>query len=118
MKSDFSGLGEHLAQACRLRKMRTFDPYCTAAIGLHFAGLRALDIYRLAHMADQLDVSVDWLLGRSDTMELPERRPSHRARRRRIRNRRGPMSSRHPSAPLDKMLNASVDRMLTSYLRH
>ena len=33
------------------------------------AGVRA---HRLAHIADILEVSVDWLLGRSDIMELPE----------------------------------------------
>jgi len=33
-------------------------------------GVRALDVYRLA--ADDLDVSVDWLIGRSDMMEMPE----------------------------------------------
>ena len=39
---------------------------------LDFAGLKALDIYRLAQIADRLDVSVDWLLGRSGVMELPK----------------------------------------------
>lgn len=48
------------------------DPLCAAAARLHFAGLRALDIYRLAQIADHLDVSVDWLLGRSEKMELTE----------------------------------------------
>jgi hypothetical protein len=46
------------------------DPLCAAAVDFHFAGLRALDAYRLAQIADKLDVSVDWLLGRSDMMEL------------------------------------------------
>jgi len=27
--------------------------------------VKALDVYRLAQIADRLDVSVDWLLGRS-----------------------------------------------------
>ncbi len=71
MHSDFSTFREHLAEACRLRKM-THDPFFATAIDLHFAGLRALDIYRLAQMADRFDVSVDWLLGRSDMMELPK----------------------------------------------
>jgi hypothetical protein len=48
------------------------DPQSTAAVSLHFAGVRALDIYRLARIADELNVSVDWLLGRSDMMELPK----------------------------------------------
>jgi hypothetical protein len=34
--------------------------------------VKALDIYRLARIADNLDVSVDWLLGRSDSMEVTE----------------------------------------------
>jgi hypothetical protein len=38
---------------------------------LDYSGLKALDIYRLAQIADRLDVSVDWLLGRSNVMELP-----------------------------------------------
>ncbi len=78
MQSDFSVFHAHLAEACRLRKMN-YDPLCAAAIGLHLAGLKPLDIYRLAQMADKLGVSVDWLLGRSDIMELPEAKPQRRA---------------------------------------
>lgn len=40
------------------------------AIDLEFSGLKALDIERLSQIADKLDVSMDWLLGRSDRMEL------------------------------------------------
>ena len=72
MHSDFTVFHEHLAEACRDRK-RTPDPLCAAAVDLHFAGVRALDVYRLAKIADELDVSVDWLLGRSDMMDLPQR---------------------------------------------
>jgi hypothetical protein len=60
-----------LAAACRQRKI-AHDPQSTAAVDLHFAGVRALDIYRLAGIADELGVSLDWLLGRTDVMELPE----------------------------------------------
>jgi hypothetical protein len=70
MQSDFTVFREHLAEACRDRK-KTPDPLCAAAMDLHFAGVRALDVYRLAKIADELNVSVDWLLGRSDMMELP-----------------------------------------------
>jgi hypothetical protein len=35
-------------------------------IDLEYSGLKVLDIYRLAQIADRLDVSIDWLLGRSD----------------------------------------------------
>ena len=34
-------------------------------VDLAFSGLNALDIYRLAQVADRLEVSIDWLLGRS-----------------------------------------------------
>ena len=78
MQSDFSVLHDHLAQACRLRKLN-HDRFCTAAVDLHFAGLKALDVYRLAQIADRLDVSVDWLLGRSETMELPKAKVRKRA---------------------------------------
>jgi hypothetical protein len=71
MHSDFTVFREHLAEACRDRK-KSPDPLCAAAVDLHFAGVRALDVYRLAKIADELDVSVDWLLGRSDKMELPQ----------------------------------------------
>jgi len=70
MHSDFTVFREHLSEACRDRK-KSRDPLCAAAVDLHFAGVRALDVYRLAKIADELDVSVDWLLGRSDKMELP-----------------------------------------------
>jgi len=32
---------------------------------------KALDLYRVCKIADALDVRVDWLLGRSDVMEVP-----------------------------------------------
>ncbi len=69
MQSDFSVFREHLAEASSLRNM-AHKPLFSAAIDLHFAGVRALDVYGLAQIADQLDVSV--LLGRSDMMELPK----------------------------------------------
>src|SRR5271165_7021125 len=77
MHSDFRLFRERLAHACRARSM-THDQLC-ASIGLGsrrrvdlaFSGLKALDIYRLAQVADRLEVSIDWLLGRSDVMELP-----------------------------------------------
>jgi hypothetical protein len=39
------------------------------------SGLRILDLYRVCQIADALDVSTDWLLGRSnvmDVMEMPD----------------------------------------------
>jgi hypothetical protein len=72
MQSNFSVLHDHLAEACRVRKI-THDRQCNEAVELHFAGLRALDVYRLAQIADRLEVSLDWLLGRSEEMELPKK---------------------------------------------
>ncbi len=72
MQSDFAVFRENLAAACRERNV-THDPLCAAAVDLHFAGVRALDIYRLARIADNLQVSLDWLLGRSEMMELPKK---------------------------------------------
>jgi hypothetical protein len=77
VQSNLTVLRENLAVACRERKM-THDPLCAAAVDLHFAGVRALDIYRLATIADNLDVSVDWLLGRSDSMEVPKAKANSR----------------------------------------
>jgi hypothetical protein len=70
LQTDFTVLRAKLAAAYGKRKI-TRDPRSQAAVALHFAGLRSLDIYQLAAIADQLNVSVDWLLGRSDLMELP-----------------------------------------------
>ncbi len=85
MPTDFSLFRERFAEACRVRGM-THDAVCRCIgmggrrrIDLDFAGLRALDIYRLAQIADRLDISVDWLLGRSDVMELPRDRNGKRA---------------------------------------
>ncbi len=80
MQSDFSVFPCHLAETSRLRKM-AHEPLFATAIDLHFAGVRALDVYRLAQIADQLDVSVDWLLGRSDMMELPKAKADRASRR-------------------------------------
>ena len=41
-------------------------------IDLEYSGLEVLDIPRLCQIADRLDVSTDWLLGRTAVMELPE----------------------------------------------
>ncbi len=76
MQTDFSVFRERLHEACRVRNM-TYDRLCSSigiggrrAVDLDFAGLKALDVYRLAQIADRLDVSIDWLLGRSDVMEV------------------------------------------------
>jgi hypothetical protein len=42
-----------------------FAPALGLAAGIVSILVKALDVYRLAQIADRLDVSVDWLLGRS-----------------------------------------------------
>ncbi len=81
MRADFSVFRERLAEACRARNM-TETKICSQiglgakrSLHLALAGPRAIDIYRLCQIADQLDVSVDWLTGRSNVMsvmEMPE----------------------------------------------
>jgi hypothetical protein len=85
MHSDFSLFRERLAHACHVRNI-THDRLCASiglggrrSVDLDFSGLKALDIYRLAQIADRLEVSVDWLLGRSDVMELSHGKNSKRA---------------------------------------
>jgi transcriptional regulator with XRE-family HTH domain len=75
--SIFSIFRERLAEACRIRNM-TESELCSGtgmggqrALELHAAGPQAMDIYRLGQIADGLNVSIDWLLGRSEAMELP-----------------------------------------------
>jgi hypothetical protein len=53
MQSDFSVFAAHLAEASRLRKA-PHEPLSTSAIGLHLAGVRALDVYRLAQIAGEV----------------------------------------------------------------
>lgn len=43
------------------------------ALDLQTVGvLRSLDLYRVCQIADRLNVSLDWLLGRSEVMEIPK----------------------------------------------
>ena len=39
-------------------------------IAIEVAGLRELDIHRLLQIADRLDVSLDWLMGRSEQRQI------------------------------------------------
>jgi hypothetical protein len=79
MSTDFSLFRDRFAKACRIRDMKPEAVYRSVGIGgrraldLQSVGvLRALDLYRVCQIADRLDVSLDWLLGRSDVMELPQ----------------------------------------------
>ncbi|MGO9460679.1 MAG: helix-turn-helix domain-containing protein [Rhodomicrobium sp.] len=83
--SDFSLFRERLAEACRLRNM-TAEGLCRSiglggrrAVELHVAGIKAIDIYRLAQIADALGVSIDWLLGRTDEPELARKKEARSA---------------------------------------
>jgi transcriptional regulator with XRE-family HTH domain len=78
MRTDFSVFRERLAEACherdttptRLAKIIGMSP--RRIIDLEYLGAKALDIYRLGQIADVLDVSLDWLTGRSNVMEVKE----------------------------------------------
>ncbi len=85
MQTDFTLFGDRLAEACRARNM-TAEELCRVigfggrrAVELHFLGLKAIDVYSLAQIADALEVSTDWLLGRSDVMEVPAANAKRRA---------------------------------------
>jgi hypothetical protein len=79
MSTDFSIFRNRFTEACRLRGTKEEAVYRSVGIGgrraldLQSVGvLRTLDLYRVCQIADRLDVSVDWLLGRSDVMEVPK----------------------------------------------
>jgi hypothetical protein len=81
MSTDFSLFRDRFAEACRVRDMKPDAVYRSIGLGARRAldvqsvgVLRALDLYRVCQIADRLDVSVDWLLGRSGVMELPKER--------------------------------------------
>jgi hypothetical protein len=80
MSTNFSLFRDRLAEACRVCGMtqeavlRSVGMGGRRALDFQHIGLRALDLYRVCQIADRLDVSVDWLLGRSDVMEVPKGR--------------------------------------------
>ncbi len=83
--SDFTVFSGRLAEACRLRNM-TAEGLCRSiglggrrAVEPHVAGIKAIDIYRLAQIADGLGVSIDWLLGRTDEPELARKKKARSA---------------------------------------
>jgi hypothetical protein len=81
MRTDFSLFRARLAEAGRIRD-KTESKVCQQigiggrrAITLALTGPGAIDLYRMCQIADALDVSLDWLLGRSnvmDVMEMPD----------------------------------------------
>jgi hypothetical protein len=83
--TDYSVFRDRFAEACRVRGMKPDAVYRSIGIGgrraldIQTVGvLRALDLHRVCQIADRLDVSVDWLLGRSDVMEIPHADTSSR----------------------------------------
>jgi hypothetical protein len=79
MSTNFSLFRNRFAEACSVREMKPDAVYRSVGIGgrraldLESVGvLRTLGLYRVCQIADRLDVSLDWLLGRSDVMELPQ----------------------------------------------
>jgi transcriptional regulator with XRE-family HTH domain len=85
MQTDYSVFPERLAEACRARNL-TRDKLCTSigmggrqATNFLIQGLKAVDLYRVCQIADRLDVSLDWLLGRSPVMDLPKPPAKRRA---------------------------------------
>jgi hypothetical protein len=78
MQTNFSVFRERFAEACRIRGT-TETKLCAgvgigsrSAIALYAPGPKGMDIYRLCQIADGLNVSIDWLLGRSDVMDVPQ----------------------------------------------
>ncbi len=78
MQTKFSLFSERLAEACRMRNMTESKVF--AGIGLSgrlannpsIFGPGALDLYRVCQIADVLNVSLDWLMGRSNVMSVME----------------------------------------------
>jgi hypothetical protein len=78
MRTDFSMFRARLAEACRARDIT--ENRLAASIGLSprraivmsLSDPVSLDLYRVCQIADALDVSVDWLVGRTNVMEVME----------------------------------------------
>jgi hypothetical protein len=78
MRTDFSVFQERLADACRARDVKTPELYLSTGlaprrlVAPRLTGPGALDLYRVCQIADVLDVSLDWLTGRSNVMDMLE----------------------------------------------
>jgi hypothetical protein len=99
MRADFSLFRERLAEACRARG-RTERDVCQQiglgsrrAISVALTGPNSIDLWRLCQIAEVLEVSLDWLVGRSNVMsvmEMPEFDPKPLAKVRARGRRRRP----------------------------
>ncbi len=69
---------ERLDAACKARGVTPVELFASFGlggrrlIGALAYGLKTLDLHHVAGIADRLNVSIDFLLGRTDTMELPK----------------------------------------------
>jgi hypothetical protein len=78
MRTDFALFRDRLAEACRARDIKAAElSACTGLsprrlVAPHLSGADALDLYRVCQIADVLNVSLDWLIGRSNLMDLIE----------------------------------------------
>ena len=76
MHTDFSVFRKRLSEACGARRITEHQLYRRTgltgrrAVDFELFGLKVIDIYALTRMADELDVSIDWLLGRSNAMDI------------------------------------------------
>jgi hypothetical protein len=78
MRTDYSVFRDRLAEACKIRD--TTHSKLLASIGLgarstikfDVLGVRVLDLHHVCQIADVLDVSVDWLVSRSNVMDVME----------------------------------------------
>jgi transcriptional regulator with XRE-family HTH domain len=74
--SDPSVFKERLREACEAKGttvtnvLRSTGVSPRRAIAIEAVGLRELDIHRLLQIADKLDVSVDWLTGRTGRRDI------------------------------------------------
>jgi hypothetical protein len=78
MPTNFSLFRDRLAEACRARD-KTETKICQQiglssrrSITLALSGPGAIDLWRACQIADVLDVSLDWLTGRSNVMDVME----------------------------------------------
>jgi hypothetical protein len=78
MKADLSMFRERLAEACRVRDKselsicRQIGLGSRRSVNLALTGSGAIDLWQLCRIADRLEVSLDWLTGRSNVMDLLE----------------------------------------------
>ena len=77
--TDFAVFRDRFAEACRVRGITQEAVYRSIGLGgrraldVQSVGvLRALDLYRVCQIADRVNVSLNWLLGRSEVMEIPK----------------------------------------------